>query len=265
MIIGRMLPTGPYSIYLEWSIRDIELLTMDTVEIYRSSGEAGPYDLKVSLDTGPAAYLDEGMNNVSYQRVFYYIIKLVRDDEVIDQSPKLCIEHTDGQQDLLYGMIQRASSIGYRRLFGSKLYVLQKRDWGVPCECRDMIRGHSSEDDCRACYGTSFHGGFYTPVITRGKRSPFVKKSIMQYFVTEPGDEMIKLMNYPVVKVGDTLVDSMNHRYEIINIRVNRRLDLMVSQLLQVRRYPSISDLIYMYDLDIPALKPEIYRTHVPL
>jgi len=128
-----------------------------------------------------------------------------------------------------------------------------------------MIRGHSSEDDCRACYGTSFHGGFYTPVITRGKRSPFVKKSIMQYFVTEPGDEMIKLMNYPVVKVGDTLVDSMNHRYEIINIRVNRRLDLMVSQLLQVRRYPSISDLIYMYDLDIPALKPEIYRTHVPL
>jgi len=131
MIIGRMLPTGPYSIYLEWSIRDIELLTMDTVEIYRSSGEAGPYDLKVSLDTGPAAYLDEGMNNVSYQRVFYYIIKLVRDDEVIDQSPKLCIEHTDGQQDLLYGMIQRASSIRLSKVVWFQIICSPEKGLGV--------------------------------------------------------------------------------------------------------------------------------------
>lgn len=265
MIIGRLIPTGPYSLYIQWEVNGTDLLEGDRFRISRSSGEEDRFSIIEERSSSYNYYLDEGPNNISYDRVFYYMIDLIRDNEIIDSSPKLSVSRTDGQDDFIYRMIQNSSDIGYRRLFGTKCYILQRRTWGTRCPCTDDIRGTVAGHKCKMCYGTGYLGGFYAPIITRCKRNPKTKRNIIQLFAMEPADDIVKLMNYPVLKPGDIFVDNTNERFEIINIRNNFKLDLMVSQLAQIRRLPASNDTIYHYDLDLSQLNPDNYIKHIPL
>lgn len=265
MIKGDVIPAGALTNYVEWSIEDIPLLAADSIEVHRSNSEEGDFYIINSFDINTMSFLDEGINNESYGRTYFYKVFLVRGGEVIDESPLLSQYHTKEGRDFQAEMINRAATIGYDGLFGSKVYVLKRKTWGPKCSCIDPIRDLGAKTSCKGCYGSGFIGGFHSPILTRSHNNPRVKRTVYQLFDMEPEDVMMKFLTYPVMKSGDIIVDSNNDRYVAITVRVSKKLDILVSQLVQTRRKTSRSDHVYDYDLDVRLLRPDNYLQWEPL
>ena len=259
MIKGDVIPTGPLTNYIEWSIEDIVLLEGDVIELHRSNSEEGDFSLINSFDIHTVSYLDEGINNISYNRTFFYKVFLFRNSEFLEESPLLSSYHTLEGRDFQADMVHNATIIGYNGLFGSLVYILKRKTWGPKCSCVDPVRGLGAKTSCRGCYGTGFVGGFHTPILTRSQNSPRVKRFVLQLFDMEPEDVMFKFLNFPVLKPGDVIVDSNNSRYVIISVRPFKKLDILVSQLAQTRRKTSRDDMVCKYDVDVRNLKPDNY------
>lgn len=229
--IKRTTALFPNGVFVQWDI-DSNEDGVHLVDVARAGGPAGPWEtIATGLNDG-FNYLDrftssapsaafEATNQLSLSRVVYYQITVVPPSGIgaaFKSEPTPVEPHLDTRTRLLKRKIQRDQAVGYRRLNGIPIIVLKRRRWGERCTaCYDPVTKQATIEHCATCFGTSFTGGYWAPVLIRGRR----EAAAVQAQITAHGDSDVKLadfnvLDYPLLEYKDVVIDLVrNDRYEV--------------------------------------------------
>lgn len=225
--IKRTTALFPNGVFVQWDI-DSDESGVHLVDVARAGGPEGPWEtIAANLNDG-FNYVDrfstssgEAVNQLSLSRVIYYQVTVVPPSGIgntFKSRPEPVEPHLDTRTKLLKRKIQHDQAVGYRRLNGIPIIVLKRRRWGERCPvCYDALTKQATVEHCEACFGTSFAGGYWTPILIRGRR----EAASTQSQVTSHGDSDVKfadfnVLDYPLVEYKDVIIDLVrNDRYEV--------------------------------------------------
>jgi len=141
---------------------------------------------------------------------------------------------------------RRHQNVGFR-LTGKPVAILKKRTFGTFCSCFDSTLGRRTQTNCADCYDTSFDGGYFNYIIVSGIiSSPPRKQMLLEWGSWQPMDAMITLESYPVVAPDDIVVDRLNRRWKIIEVKLTSKALAIVTQNAHIRMIPK-DDIIYSF------------------
>jgi hypothetical protein len=132
--------------------------------IERSGSPEGPFETINSLAICHAyGYIDRTFNLESVNRYVYYRIRGVRGDETIFSELRELSQENPNYMGL---SIARNKQLLLRRFNGTKCYVFIRKTFGPKCKlCYDPVRQKSTSSYCPACFGTTFEGGYFAPIL----------------------------------------------------------------------------------------------------
>lgn len=221
--ITRTTALYPNGVFIQWDIHCDEEGSL-LVDVERAGSPGGPWETLATGLRDSFNFLDDlrsGVNQLSLARAIYYRVTVVPPsgiDSAFSSAAEPVEPRLDTRTRLLKRKIQRDQTVGYKRLNGIQLIVLKRRRWGARCPaCYDAITKQALIEHCPTCFGTSYTGGFWAPVLIRGRRETGAVQSNM----TSHGDSDVKLvdfniLDYPLVEYKDVIVDlGRNDRYEV--------------------------------------------------
>jgi hypothetical protein len=248
--ITRTTALFPTAVFLQWDVESDESGAF-FVDVARSESPEGPWESVVTglrsaynlVDTQfnlpPAASGTPGreaLNLFSLARAIYYQITVTPPSGVANAfvSEATPVEPgLDTRTRLLKRKILHDQGVGYRRLNGIPLVVLKRRRWGDRCpECYDPVTKESTLEHCAVCFGTAFVGGYWAPVLIRGRREAAAVESQM----TSHGDSDTKIadfnvLDYPLIEYKDIIVDVVrNDRYQVQRVHHTELKSVTVHQ-----------------------------------
>jgi hypothetical protein len=229
--ITRTTPLFPSAVFIQWDVvpdAPGEFL----VDIDRSGSPDGPWEAIGIALRDAYSFLDEhfnlpppenpgaeqaGLNFFSLSRDVYYRVTVTPDGGTAFASAPTPIEPgLDRRTRLLKRKMMRDAGLGFNKLNGIPLAILKRRHWGMRCDyCYDSTLREATIEHCPTCLGTSFEGGYWSPVIIHGRRTP----APVQTQLTSHGDSDVKVLNfvildYPHIEYKDVIVDlRRNNRY----------------------------------------------------
>lgn len=236
--------------FIQWDVRSDE--TGDFfVDVARAESPQGPWesiatglrdaynflDNRFNLPPGdPRNHGREGLNLFSLARALYYQITITPPSGSVNafmSAPTPVEPGLDRRTRLLKRKILHDQAVGYRSLNGIPLIVLKRRRWGDRCpECYDPVTKESTLEHCPVCYGTAFLGGYWTPVLIRGRR----EAAAVESNVTAHGDNDVKyndfnVLDYPLIEYKDVIVDLVrNDRYQVQRVHGTELKSVTVHQ-----------------------------------
>lgn len=222
--ITRTTALFPSAVFVQW---DVTPDTPDTflVDIYRSGSPNGPWEELAIALRDAYHYLDDhfnlpppniagtdhaGLNFFSLSRgVYYRVVVTPATGAAYESAPTPIEPGLDRRTRLLKRKMLRDETIAFKRLNGITLAVLKRKHWGPRCtNCYDSVTREATLEHCPICLGTSFEGGYWSPVYIRGRRTP----APVQTQLTAHGDSDTKILNfivldYPHLEYKDVIVD----------------------------------------------------------
>lgn len=278
VVITRTTALYPSAVFLQWVVSSDETGVF-LVDVARAGGPSGPWDtIVVGLQNaynfvddnfnlpGPPVTSPSGgepLNLFSLSRDVYYQVTVTPPSGSANafSSPPTPIEPgLDVRTRLLKRKLLRDLAVGFRRLNGIPLAVLKRRRWGERCtSCFDPVLGESTREHCKACFGTSFLGGYWAPVLIRGRR----EAAATQTNLVAHGEEDVKYadfltLDYPHLEYKDVIVDlNRNERYEVLRMTPTELKTVIVHQKLACSLL-SHGSVEYEVPVD-PSTTPSLY------
>ena len=201
---------------ITWEVNDASQVFDFFVD--RSGSPEGPFETINAIAIRQAyGYIDRTFNDESVDRQIYYKVRGVNAKETITSEVKRL-----DQDELNYlGLaIARNKKLLLERFIGVKCYVFVRKTFGPKCPvCYDPVRQKSLSSSCPTCYGTTFTGGYFAPILIYIQLHPLVKsdtKTELQHTENLRIDG-IWTGNYPILSPGDLIVEAkeQDHRYII--------------------------------------------------
>jgi len=140
-----------------------------------------------------------------------------------------------------------------KHLNGIYFKLLKRRHFGTRCtECYDPISRMVFESNCASCYGTSWVGGYYTPIEVLGRIVRGSTGQIQTQLSPQAKDDLnfpqIQTLDFPRIDTGDVLVAVDKNRRFLVKQRYNTSLKtVIVHQTLAVSELPRTA---VEYDID---------------
>lgn len=220
--ITRTTALYPNVVFLQWNIDTDENCPL-TVAIARSGGPLGPWEIIATGLIDTYNFLDnnfnipevegairEGANLYSLSREIYYQVTVTTEiGEPTKSEPRPVEPGLDRRTRLLKRKLLRDLGVGLRHLNGIDLIALKKRRWGTRCpKCWDPITKDGTLEHCSDCFGTTFEGGYWTPLHIKGRKDP----APVQTQMTGHGESDVAMttfttLDYPHLEHGDLIVD----------------------------------------------------------
>lgn len=144
----------------------------------------------------------------------------VKPNSFFYKKPKL-----DRRLHLIRRAKLRKTLIALRHFTGTEVAVLKKKHFGVRCShCYEPITKSCVQTNCPSCFGTTWAGGYYTPIITQAKifASP-IDQTIQSEGEVQIRQARIGLPPFPVVEPDDIIVELDNDRRWLVR-RVDDRV-----------------------------------------
>lgn len=122
------------------------------------------------------------------------------------------------------------------KLEGIQTFVLKKRHWGEPCQCKDPLTQGASIYHCEECHGTGWIEGYYNPIETK----MVFNEAPVHSDTTPQGPTTLRqttatLMAFPKLQKDDVLVEkTTNRRWKVQQSTQPEIKRLLVSQNVQV-------------------------------
>lgn len=248
--ITRTTALYPTAVFLQWDVTSDESGDF-FIDVTRSGSPNGPWESIASGLRDTYNYLDnnfslppasaeapvrEAVSLFSLNRPIYYQITVTPPSGIaatFSSEPTLVEPGLDTRTRLLKRKILYDQAVGYRRLNGIQLIVLKRRRWGDRCPaCYDPVTKEGTREHCLVCYGTTFLGGYWAPVLIRGRREAAAVTSQ----ITAHGDSDTKLndfniLDYPLVEYKDLIVDLIrNDRYQVLRAHETELKSVTVHQ-----------------------------------
>jgi len=229
----------PSAVFIQWNLQSDET-GVHLADVYRSGAPNGPWeqiasslsgayhfvDNKFNLPPAEAAPCDasqirEGLNLLSLARGVFYQVTVTPPSGSANAftSPVVPVEPgLDRRTRLFKRKILHDESVAFRRLNGIPIIILKRRHWGTRCkDCWDPGLREGTMEHCRTCFGTTYEGGYWSPVLVRGRHLP----GPVQTQMSAQGEAETKVVNFiildfPLVEHKDIIVDlRRNDRYVV--------------------------------------------------
>jgi len=128
---------------------------------------------------------------------------------------------SDVRRRLLRRKILRAEYIMLKKLNGIEFYLLKRRHFGTRCtECYDPTTRESTRSHCDVCYGTSWTGGYFNPVLLLGRRLVSqIQSDISPQTKDDINQTRIQFLDYPRLDEGDILVERAHNKRFLVKSR----------------------------------------------
>ena len=130
----------------------------------RSGSSAGPWETLNSISIRQAyGYIDRSYNTESINRTIYYRVRGISEDKTILSEP---IELHKEPSNYMGLAIAKNKKVLLERINGTKCYVFIRKTFGPKCTvCYDAARQKSIGSYCLSCFGTTFQGGYFDPIL----------------------------------------------------------------------------------------------------
>lgn len=161
----------PHGFMVQWSVTSPPDGAV-AFTLYRSGGQNGPWE-KVLESTDQYAFVDRlrpvagddtAPNQFRLLKEFYYRVDALLANGVTCTDVKNVEVLRTGKIEGYRRKAVRDVNISLR-VNGVPAALLKRRVWGVRCpKCYDPKTGGSTRGGCRTCWGTSYAGGYWTPV-----------------------------------------------------------------------------------------------------
>jgi hypothetical protein len=153
-------------------------------------------------------------------------------------------DDSDVRRRLVKRVLLRNMYLMLKHLNGINFKLLKRRHFGTRCtECYDTISRMVLESNCSVCYGTSWVGGFYTPVDMLGRIVRGSTGQVQTQLSPQAKDDLnfpqIQTLDFPRIDPGDVLVAESQNRRFLVKQRYNTSLEtVIVHQTLAVSELP---------------------------
>jgi len=238
--ITNVVPLFPTRVFLQWNILIPEDGT-HTVKVERSGSSGGAWTVLTS-ESDLFYYIDDlGAQTggdltkaalFSLQRQVYYRVTVTAPSGASAVSAVHgLVPDLPPVQAGLRRRLQYDQQILWRRLNGMKLAILKRKQWGARCTvCFDPTTRSVTQEHCSTCFGTSFTGGYHTPVITWGRivTPQNVNTQTTERDVKETATKRIHLIDVPRLQDSDLIVE----------IDTNERYIVRLQEQTEIRRKP---------------------------
>jgi hypothetical protein len=114
----------------------------------------------------------------------------------------------DRRREGIHRKLVRDAMISLQRVVGTEIAALKRKKWGTPCSlCLSSTTHMSTNPYCPECFGTSYSGGYWTPVYGWAQlyTSPISVQSALQGEV-EVRQTRIIMANIPQMDKEDLVV-----------------------------------------------------------
>lgn len=217
----------PSAVFLQWIVDAPGESGSFLFNVARAGGPDGPWEFIATDLKDTYCFLDdhfnlppaprrhdrrEGLNLFSLARTIYYQVTAIPPSGIANQfvsDPTPVEPGLDNRTRLIKRKILFDEAKGFHAANGVPIIVLKRRHWGTRCrECWDPVTKDVVKEHCGRCFGTSFEGGYWTPTLIAGRKSPGAIDSQL----TAQGESEVKLvtfmtLDYPLLEYKDVLVD----------------------------------------------------------
>ncbi len=138
---------------------------------------------------------------------------------------------------LLRRTILRHELILLKKLIGIEFYLLKRRHFGTRCAaCYDPYTNEVIKGHCDTCFGTSWTGGYFDPILILGRRKVSqVQTQIGKQTKDDTNHPQIQVLDFPLVDEGDILVEKQHNKRFLVKQRYHTTLKtITVHQTLSV-------------------------------
>jgi hypothetical protein len=240
LVITKVTPLYPRRIFIQWDLLNPTEDGTYTFKIQRSGSSEGEWEmLEPGLQNG-FSYVDDFTKPVlddnavahpfSLQRQFYYRVTGIPPsgctNQAVSEPHSLEPEIPPIQRGLRRKLRYEETRI-WKAYNGVRLALLKRRQWGVRCpDCYDDTTKASTKDHCLTCYGTSFVGGYWAPVIVYGRIHPplNVQAQTTQRDKNESAQQMITTLDVPLLQDDDLIVETDTNQRHIVRRKTQTEL-----------------------------------------
>ena len=231
--ITKVTPLVPNRVFVQWDILDPTEHGAYSFVLERSGSTEGPWETRITsantyyfvdnFQDQPTYPPTGNVNLYSLQREIYYRVKAIPpsgDHNAVYSSPHSLWPEIQYMASGLRRRLQYDESILFRRVNGVRLALLKRRRWGERCtECYDPETKATMWEACPTCYGTTFVGGYWSPVIIYGRIDPPHNVQVQPNGhgdTSETARHHITLLDTPSLQDKDIIVETdLNHRHVI--------------------------------------------------
>lgn len=270
--ITRATPLFPTGVFLQWDLVSPTEAGDYLFDVYRSGSPEGPWEPVVTgafntfncRDAFPASSTPAArdVNQLSLTREIYYRVVATPPSGAANQVSAVSpVEpQLDGRQKLIRRKVLRDISVALRRLNGVEVVALKRRRWGPRCpKCYDPYTQMSARGACTTCYGTSFVGGYFAPVVTLSRRPVLPDRTeVRQEGNTDIAVGRVILLDIPKLEKDDLLVYVRdNRRFIVEQVQPTEIKTVSVYQNVEVSELAR-SDVAYRLPVD-PLRVPPLF------
>jgi hypothetical protein len=247
--VMRVFPMFPRRVFLQWVFRNPTVGETYRFTVDRAGSAEGPWETLTVPPIYDFYYVDMDFpanpivgepDLMSMSRVVYYRITATpflggTSVSVIKKmEPWL-----DRRREGIHRKLVRDAMIALQRVVGTEIAAVKKLKWGTRCSLCLTNAGTSVDPYCPECYGTSFTGGYWTPVYGWAQMftAPISVQSALQG-ETEIRQTRILMANVPQMDKEDLLVFlRSNKRFRVLEVtptqihNVDVHQELVVSEL----------------------------------
>jgi hypothetical protein len=218
--IVQIFPNGKESFHLQWEVDESTINAAPfNWTLLRAGSPQGPWttaqaDLGNVFTADDTFSLAQGMN----KDVFYKIVDPVKG---IESGPRSLMPGLPIKKYLIWRKMVNDQRVLLKKGMGIRMYVLKRKHFGPRCTvCWDKKTGRILVKDCEACFGTSFTGGYYSPIEIYGhlKPAPVGTDHLADTNIPEVQNTNGYFLAYPLIKKGDIVVEQeVNLRWEVVS------------------------------------------------
>lgn len=247
LVLTHVAPsTDNQSVLLAWSIRSPDSSSLSSVvfSVDRSGASSGPWETIANSVSSP--FFEDvssgSVNLISLRREIWYRVRatLANMDEVTSQAmsslnaevqtyaftqpvgltptagdhhaetPNLFEGRTalDKRLALVGRAVRRYAAINLRMFVGVPCALLKRKHFGPRCECYNPDTNTSRSSKCTKCYGTTYDGGYWTPILIDVRITPAPRQTSIQPEGTSSIQQaQVELVSYPALEQDDIIVE----------------------------------------------------------
>lgn len=217
--ISSLRPFYPTYNAISWSVKPHTITLINpTFHIYRSGTPESNFELIGT--TTSYTFEDRNVSMLDLDRDYYYYVET----EYQGQTIRTNTRDINGEilsKRLLCNLrkVARDWYLVMSKFNGVPILIYKRRHWGERCtSCYDAITKEVMRE-CKICFGTSWIGGYFTPLRTWGKFEPPQDANTEgdPAGPVQTTNQVITLLGYPTVEKDDVIFDLKERKmYEII-------------------------------------------------
>lgn len=203
--------TDEADVRVSWRLSGQEFTGETLVELLRSDSFTGPYETILPASADVTDLLDTHQERgVRY----FYKLRAHRGAEV-EEFPASGGVTLAPEQDSEVRAVLRQVIWNIRNSGGRKVLYYPIRRSGSYCHCYDPISGKGTRKNCRSCFGESYQGGYFNPIIIHAAIGAVSLKA-SERFRIQGGMSSGMIPYIPMARDGDVIIEKENKRWQVI-------------------------------------------------